>query len=210
MSSPGEVTLVPIGSFTNIALAMQLEPRLASNVKSIVMMGGSIRAAHGVIAPMVEFNAGYDPEATYILFKSGAPITMVGLDVTTSVYLYLDEIEKLGAVGTPLTEYLALVCDPWVKLMMERRHLPGCWLHDPLAMCVAIDPTIVSLESMYVDVELASPRYRGRTIGWNPSYPCILDGGEVNAEVAVEVDNARFKSLFFGILGVKANETSGA
>ncbi len=202
MSRPGEVTVVPIGSFTNIALALTLEPRMASTVKSIVLMGGSIRAAFGVLAPMVEFNAGYDPEATHILFHSGAPITMAGLDVTTTVYLYLEDLEKLHEVGTPVAEYLAVACEPWVRLQMEWRRLPGCWLHDPLAVCVALDPTIVRLEPMYVDVELVSPRYRGRTIGWDPSFPYILRGGEVNAQVAVEVDQDRFRSMFFRRLGV--------
>lgn len=203
MAHPGEITLVPIGSFTNVALALQLEPRLASAVQSVVLMGGSIRAPFGVIAPGVEFNAGYDPEATSILFRSGAPITMVPLDVTTRAYLYLDDLEKLRQVGTPLTEYLAVACEPWIRLQMEWRRLPGCWLHDPLAMCVVLDQTIVRMEPMHVDVELASPRYRGQTVGWDPAFPYILGRHAANAQVCMDVDQARFKALLFGTLGVK-------
>jgi inosine-uridine nucleoside N-ribohydrolase len=203
MAHPGEITLVPIGSFTNVALALQLEPRLASAVKSVVLMGGSIRAPFGVLAPGVEFNAGYDPEATAILFRSGAPITMVPLDVTTRVYLHVEDLDKLRRVGTPLTEYLALACEPWIRLQMEWRRLPGCWLHDPLAMCVVLDPTIVQMEPMHVDVELASPQYRGQTVGWDPAFPYILGRRAANAQVCMDVDAARFKTLLFGVLGVK-------
>lgn len=203
MAHPGEVTLVPIGSFTNIALALQLEPRLASSVASIVLMGGSIRAPFGVLAPGVEFNAGYDPEATAILFRSGAPITMVPLDVTTRVYLHLEDLEKLRRVGTPLGEYLALACEPWIRLQMEWRRIPGCWLHDPLAMCVVLDPSIVRTESLHVDVELASPQYRGQTVGWDPAFPYILGRRAANAQVCMDVDAARFKALMFRTLGVQ-------
>jgi len=203
MAHPGEITLVPIGSFTNVALALQLEPRLASAVKSVVLMGGSIRAPFGVLAPGVEFNAGYDPEATAILFRSGAPITMVPLDVTTRVYLHVEDLDKLRRVGTPLAEYLALACEPWIRLQMEWRRLPGCWLHDPLAMCVVLDPTIVRMESMHVDVELASPHYRGQTVGWDPAFPYILGRRAANAQVCMDVDAARFRALLFGVLGVR-------
>jgi inosine-uridine nucleoside N-ribohydrolase len=204
MAHPGEVTLVPIGSFTNVALALQLEPRIASTLQSVVLMGGSIRAPFGVLAPGVEFNAGYDPEATSILFRSGAPLTMVPLDVTTRVYLYLDDLEKLRRVGTPLTEYLAVACEPWVRLQMEWRRLPGCWLHDPLAMCVVLDPSIVRTEPMHVDVELASPRYRGQTVGWDPAFPYILGRQAANAQVCMDVDVDRFRALLFRTLGLKA------
>jgi len=203
MANPGEISLIPIGSFTNIALALKTEPELAKNIKSIVFMGGSIRAAHGVLAPTVEFNAGYDPEATQIMFQSGVPITMVGLDVTTKAYLYLDDLKILGEMGTPLTDYLAIACEPWLRLQMEWRKLPGCWLHDPLAVCVLLDPSLVTTEPMHVDVELTSPYYRGRTNGWNPVFPYVLGQREANAQVCMDVDVEKFKKTMFDTLRIK-------
>jgi len=209
MAHPGEVTVVPIGPLTNIASAVRLEPRVASTVKSIVWMGGAVRVP-GTLTPVTELNASYDPEATHIVLSSGAPLTMVGLDVTTQTCLTLEDVGRIGAVGTPLTDYLAEVVEPWVRYVMERRHLPGCWLHDPLAVCVAIDPSIVRTEPMWVGVELASPRFRGQTVGWDMRFPYLFPVNEPNAHVCVAVDTARFMGLFLGTLGVRARTASGA
>jgi inosine-uridine nucleoside N-ribohydrolase len=202
MAHPGEVTIVPIGPLTNIAIALRLEPALAAAVKAIVWMGGAVRVP-GTLTPVTELNASYDPEATHIVLSSGAPITLVGLDVTTRTCLTLEDVERIRAIGTPLSDYLAEVVDPWVRFVKERRHLPGCWLHDPLAVCVAIDPEIVRTEPMYIRVELSSPVCRGQTVGWDTRFPYLFAGGAPNAEVCAELDNARFMSRFLGTLGVR-------
>ncbi len=202
MARPREVTLVPIGPLTNIATALRVEPRLASAVKAIVWMGGAVRTP-GTLTPVTELNASYDPEATHIVLTSGAPITIVGLDVTRQTCLTMEDLGRIRRTGTPLTDYLAEVVEPWVRLAMERRHLPGCWLHDPLAVCVAIEPGIVRTEPMCVRVELASPLFRGQTVGWDTQFPYLFAGGPPNANVCVDVDNARFMSLFLGTLGIR-------
>jgi len=202
MARPGQVTIVPIGPLTNIATALRVEPRLAAAVEGIVWMGGAVRTP-GTLTPVTELNASYDPEATHIVLSSGAPITMVGLDVTTRTCLTLGDVERIRATGTPLGGYLAEVVDPWVRFVMARRHLPGCWLHDPLAVCVAIDPSLVRTEPMYVRVELTSPVFRGQTVGWDTRFPYLFSGGAPNAQVCVDMDNARFMSRFLGALGVR-------
>jgi inosine-uridine nucleoside N-ribohydrolase len=202
MARPGEVTVVPIGPLTNIATAMRVEPRLASAVKGIVWMGGAVRTP-GTLTPATELNASYDPEATHIVLSSGAPITIVGLDVTKRTCLTPGDVGQIRAIGTPLSDYLAEVVEPWVRFVMERRHLPGCWLHDPLAVCVAIDPAIVRTEPMYVRVELASPVFRGQTVGWDAHFPYLFAAASPNAKVCLEVDNARFMSRFLGALGAR-------
>ncbi len=202
MTHPGEVALVPIGPLTNIATAMRIEPRFAQAVKAIVWMGGAVRTP-GTLTPVTELNASYDPEATHIVLSSDAPITIVGLDVTTRTCLTIEDVDRIRAVGTSLTVYLAEVVDPWVRFVMERRHLPGCWLHDPLAVCVAIDPSIARTEPMYVRVELTSPAFRGQTVGWDTRFPYLVPGGLSNANVCVDVDNARFMSRILGTLGVR-------
>ena len=202
MARPGGVTLVPIGPLTNIATAIRLEPRVASAVEAIVWMGGAVRAP-GTLTPVTELNASYDPEATHIVLSSGAPITIVGLDVTTRTCLTLEDVGRIREVGTPLATYLAEVVEPWVRFVMERRHLPGCWLHDPLAVCIAIDPGIARTQRMYVRVELTSPVFRGQTVGWDTDFPYLFAGAPPNANVCASVDNRRFMSRFLGALGVR-------
>ncbi len=200
LARPGEVTLVPIGPLTNIATALLAEPRLAAAVREIIWMGGAVRVP-GSITPVNELNASYDPEATAIVLHSGAPLTLVPLDVTTRTCLTPTDVARIRAAGTPLAEYVAAISEPWVRYAMEHRGLAGCWLHDPLAVCVAIDPSIVRAEPMYVDVELASPRFRGQTVGWDTRFPYMVAGGPPNARVCLEVDNARFMALLHGVLG---------
>lgn len=199
MERPGQVTLVAIGPLTNVATALRLEPRLASTVQRIVIMGGSVRMP-SLMTPVTELNACYDPEATAIVLNSGAPLTMVGLDVTTRTSFTPADLERLRAIGTPLARYLASIAEAWLQYVIERRRLPGFWLHDPLAVCVALDPTIVRTEPMYVEVELASPRFRGQTVGWSQNAPYVIPGGAPNVDVCLDVDNERFMSLFWQIL----------
>jgi len=209
LARPGTVTLVSIGPLTNVATALLMEPRLAHSVQSIVLMAGAVRVP-GTITPATELNASYDPEATHIVFSSGAPITMVGLDVTTRTMLTLKQAAAMRAVGTPLTMYLADICEPYIHFVMERRRLPGCWLHDPLAMCVAIDPTIVRTEPMHVAVELQSHRFRGQTVGWGERFPYLFPGATSNALVCVEVDNPRFMDLLLGTFGLPPEQRTSA
>lgn len=209
MTRPGEVTLVPIGPLTNLAVAIRLEPRFAANVKSIVWMGGAVRVP-GTLTPATELNASYDPEATHIVLTSGASVTMVPLDVTTKTCLRPGDVDRIRAVGTPLATYLAEVAEPWVRFVMERRRLPGCWLHDPLAVSIAIDPSIVRTEPMYVRVELSSPVFRGQTVGWDTRFPYLFSGEAPNASVGVDIDDARFMAVFLGTLGARRPAISGS
>ena len=102
MASPGEITLVPTGPLTNVALALRREPRLAESVKAVVLMGGSY--TRGNVTPAAEFNVMVDPEAASIVFEAGWPLTMVGLDLTHQAQATPDVTSRIAAVGTPLTE----------------------------------------------------------------------------------------------------------
>ncbi len=97
MSNPGEITLVPLGPLTNVALAASIEPKIAENVREVVLMGGAANVP-GNVSPVAEANIHNDPEAAYIVFHAGWPITMVGLDVTHKTVMtpeYLDGAEEL-------------------------------------------------------------------------------------------------------------------
>jgi inosine-uridine nucleoside N-ribohydrolase len=176
MASDGDITLVPIGPFTNIAAAFILEPRLAQKTK-ICMMGG----ATDRVRP--EWNALCDPEATRVVFGTGVPITMVGLDVTTKCIMSYDQVKAVGAVDRPLNQ----ICFELIHLWGGDNPEPRPTLHDPLAVATLIDPTLCETREMRIEVETRGDHLRGST---------VPIAGEPNASVCVSVDAARFMDYF--------------
>ena len=181
LAAPGEITLVAIGPLTNVALALLLEPRVAETVREIVFMGGNLGARHPGVAA-VEFNVANDPEAAHVVLRSGAPLTMVGLDVTTRTCLTLEALEAATASGTPAARFLRRTCAPWIRFVRARRGIEGCWLHDPLAVAVALDPGVVTTERREVGVELRRDAAYGQTVAT----------GDGPVDVCVAVDDSRF------------------
>ncbi len=198
---PGNVTLVAIGPCTNVATALLLDPAVAASVAEIVVMGGAIRTP-GLVTPAVEFNAGYDPESLAVVLASGAPVTLVPLDVTTRTFFTPDDLKRLAAGGTPLHEFLATTSRPWLRFAMEVRGLPGFWLHDPLALAYALDPPILRLTPMHVAVDLGGELTAGQLLGF-PENTRFLQPvpGPVNARVALDLNERRFMEAFLGTLG---------
>jgi inosine-uridine nucleoside N-ribohydrolase len=183
------VTLVPTGPLTNIALLLRTYPDLASRVREIVLMGGSTGA--GNVEPLAEFNVHVDPEAADVVFSSGLPVTMCGLNVTHQALATKAVLERLRGLGTPLA-------DTVVRLLLFFRDryrdiwgLPAPPVHDPVAVARVIDPELVRCEEAHVAVELHGTHTRGATV-------CDrfgLRGRTPNASVAVELDTARFWDL---------------
>ena len=176
MASDGDITLVPIGPFTNIAAAFILEPRLAQKTK-ICMMGG----ATDRVRP--EWNALCDPEATRVVFGTGVPITMVGLDITTKCVMSYDQVKAVGAVDRPLNQ----ICFELIHLWGGDNPEPRPTLHDPLAVATLIDPTLCETREMRIEVETRGDHLRGST---------VPVAGEPNASVCVSVDATRFMDYF--------------
>lgn len=176
MASDGDITLVPIGPFTNIAAAFTLEPRLAEKTE-ICMMGG----ATDRVRP--EWNALCDPEATRVVFGTGVPITMVGLDVTTKCIMNYDQVKAIGAVERPINQ----ICFELIHLWGGDNPEPRPTLHDPLALATLIDPTFCETREMRIEVETQADRLRGATV------PVT---GEPNTSVCVSVDSTRFMDYF--------------
>ncbi len=196
MASPGEVTLVPIGPLTNVATALLLEPRVAAALRAIVFMGGNLHCRHPETSA-VEFNVANDPEALHVLLRSGARLTMIGLDVTTRTHLTPAQLQHATAADTPAARLVRTITEPWIRLVQTRRQIPGCWLHDPLAVAVAIDPSLVCTERLELGVELRGEATYGQTLGRPPAAGSgirPLRGGPV--DVAIEVDEARFMHRF--------------
>ncbi|OZG69553.1 nucleoside hydrolase [Bifidobacterium eulemuris] len=186
-----DLVYVPTGPMTNIAAALDKAPEIKDEIGRIVLMGGALTVGGNVNA-WTEANISQDPEAADHLFRSGAPATMIGLDVTLQTLLTYRETQRWRDLGTTAGAFLADMTDFYIKAYETTSpHLGGCGLHDPLAVGVAVDPTLVSTLAinMQVDVEGAT---RGRTIGDNER----LNDPNKTMEVAVGVDVPRFLDEF--------------
>ena len=163
---PGEVTLLTIGPLTNVALALRSDTDLAGMIRSLVMMGGSLSG--GNITPAAEFNVYVDPEAARIVFQSGIPITMVGLDVTRKTTLTEEHVRTLEAGGNPVSQAAAKIGRNVLQHNREQGFLVGPNMHDPLAVASFINPELLKYQDYYVDVETQGELSSGATVGYSP------------------------------------------
>src|SRR5437762_5826039 len=199
-ASPHEITLVPVGPLTNIALAVEKDPSIVPLVKEVILMGGSITG--GNVNASAEANIYNDPEAAQIVFQAGWPLTMVGLEVGDKAMLtpkYLDELSKAHG---PIDDFIASVLKYLMGLSMQFGEA-GTPMYDPSAVAVAIDPTLVKTQNMHVDVETRGEFTRGETVGNRRGYiernvlhgdRYVIEGADKvqpNAKVCVEVDADR-------------------
>jgi inosine-uridine nucleoside N-ribohydrolase len=164
---PGEVTLIPVGPLTNIATALNADPDLAKMVQGIVLMGGSFSG--GNITPAAEFNIYVDPEAARIVFQSGIPITMVGLDVTRKTSLTDEHVRILQAAQNPVSQAAAKIARNAIDHNREQGFVVGPNMHDSLAVAAFLDPSILKFKDFYVDVETTGELTAGATLGYSPS-----------------------------------------
>ena len=203
--SPHEITLVPVGPLTNIALAVLKDPSIVPLVKEVILMGGSISG--GNVNAAAEANIYNDPEAAQIVFQAGWPLTMVGLDVGDKTLLTQQYLDQLGRTHGPVNDFIYGVAKYLVDLS-ARFNSPGTPMYDPLAVGVAIDSSLVKAPAMHVDVETKGEFTRGETVANRHGYVernvlhgdrYIIEGlgrVEPNAKVCVDVDANRFLQLF--------------
>ncbi|MBR2556628.1 MAG: nucleoside hydrolase [Aeriscardovia sp.] len=186
-----DLIYVPTGPQTNLAAAIKKAPEIVNEIGKVVLMGGALTVP-GNVSPWSEANISQDPDAANDVFRSGIPATMVGLDVTLQTLLTYKETQQWRDLDTPAGRFLADVTDFYIKAYETTAPgLGGCGLHDPLAVGVAVDPTLVTTLpiNMQVDVEGAT---RGRTIGNGDR----LNDPQKTMQVAVGVDVQRFLSEF--------------
>src|SRR5918998_2785927 len=188
--APGPVTLLPTGPLTNVAAFLREHPELKERVARISLMGGSIGL--GNTTPAAEFNVYVDPEAARVVFESGLPVTMIGLDVTHKAAIGQEEVRRLltlGRVGEVAADLVTFFTGTYEKVFGFRA--PP--IHDAVAVAAVVEPGILETRPMRVEVECESELTRGETV-------CDFYGvwgKPTNAEVGVDLNRAVFFEILY-------------
>jgi inosine-uridine nucleoside N-ribohydrolase len=182
-----DVVLVPTGPLTNVALALSVEPALATALQSLVVMGGAVRT-RGNITPVATANLYNDPDAASIVYRSGAPIVQIGMDVCRPTLITHRHLDRIRAADHPMAAMLMRIT-PFIMAAYERNEgvTEGAHYNDVPAAAYVIDPTLFRSERLPVQIETTSELTRGQTVpDWRGRW-----GMEPNVEVCLEVDAAR-------------------
>ncbi len=197
-ASKGDITLIPVGPLTNVGMAIRQQPAILEKIPEIVIMGGAHHIGNST--PSAEFNIWVDPEAAKVVVNCQRPIRMVPLDATHKALISLDDCHQLRQLGTPAATAAATFIERRVEgynkyqPMAEHNAAP---VHDALAVCAVIDPTVIKTKLIHVDVETKGELTDGRTV-------CDFgnrSGKEPNVHFALDVDLPKFKAMMFDILG---------
>lgn len=188
--SPEPVTLVPTGPLTNIALLLAAHPELKFKIARIVLMGGA--AGPGNWTPAAEFNIYVDPEAADMVFKSGLPITMCGLDVTHEAQVMDEDIERVRAITNPVAQCVAGLLDFFMIYHRDPKWgFAGAPLHDPCTIAWLLAPALFHGVECRVDIETGGTHTSGMTVVDRYG----LTGKAANALVLLGLDRAGFIDL---------------
>ena len=173
------VTIVSTGPLTNTAALLLAHPELKEKIGRISLMGGGI--GFGNWTPAAEFNILVDPEAADLVFRSGIPIIMSGLDVTERALMYPEDFAEIKKIGNPVSDIVWQWLEFFYKFHSELGYA-GAPMHDPCAVMVLLHPEIFTIKDYYVEIETGSEYCRGATIGdvrnvkgMKPNAKCVLD-----------------------------------
>lgn len=200
--TPGGITVIALAPLTNLALLLRTYPEVAGAINRIVFMGGSVNAGNTTAA--AEFNIWHDPEAAAIVFDSGVPLTMYGLDVFYQVTVDKLGISRLHEAGTAKSTLAARLLDGRAGTGQFETRIPdphGACIGDAGAVCVVADPGGVTTRPLPVHVSLADGPTRGQTLVDRRSVPNevpLSDNlvGTALMDVALEVDRRRYAELY--------------
>lgn len=179
------VTIVSTGPMTNTAALLLAHPELKAKIARISLMGGGLST--GNWTPAAEFNILVDPEAAKIVFTSGLPTLMAGLDVTNHALILPEDFERIRAFGNPVSDIVAQWLEFFYKFHKAHGY-EGAPMHDPCAVMALIHPEVFTMRPMYVEVETCGEYCRGCTVGdW-----LGLSGKAPNATAILGVDRSAF------------------
>ncbi len=189
---PGEIELVTLGPLTNLALAIERDPEICSEVVRCTCMAGIARGP-GNITPVSEYNAWADPEAADMVFRSGMPLRMVGWDISRN-HAFMDPatVNRIRSLDTELASFAMDIQATVNEFAKTTTQLPGFDLPDPIAMALAIDDSLINFsQQLYVEVVLAEDITRGQTV---VDHLAQL-GQPPNTEVVLEASRKKFLSM---------------
>jgi pyrimidine-specific ribonucleoside hydrolase len=202
-SSEERVTLIALGPLTNVATLLVSAPELKDRIRSICLMGGA--TIGGNRTPAAEFNIWQDPEAAHIVFTSGIPLTMCGLDVTLRSSLKEEDIQRIGKLtnraGKLVTELLTF----YGKAVAGRGN-EGIAVHDAVAVAKVLKPELFQSEMYHVAIDMDGKYTRGCTV------TDLMDvtGNPKNVEVVMDVDRQGFVDFLVESLeGLKSDAEGG-
>lgn len=184
------VTIVTTGPQTNVALLLNSHPELHAKIERIVIMGGAM--VLGNWQPAVEFNIYVDPEAAEIVFQSGLPVVMAGLDVTHKAQIHVEDIERFRRIGNPISTIVAELLDFFLEYHKDEKWgFVGAPLHDPCTIAWLLKPEMFTTVERWVGVETQGKYTQGMTVVdfYN------LTGKQPNATVMLDVDRQAFVDL---------------
>ncbi|GJK89260.1 MULTISPECIES: pyrimidine-specific ribonucleoside hydrolase RihA [Klebsiella] len=184
------VTIVATGPQTNVALLLNSHPELHAKIERIVIMGGAM--VLGNWQPAVEFNIYVDPEAAEIVFQSGLPVVMAGLDVTHKAQIHVEDIEHFRRIGNPISTIVAELLDFFLEYHKDEKWgFVGAPLHDPCTIAWLLKPEMFTTVERWVGVETQGKYTQGMTVVdfYN------LTGKQPNATVMLDVDRQAFVDL---------------
>ncbi len=187
------VTIISTGPLTNDAQLLLNHPEVKDNIARISLMGGGV--THGNWIPAAEFNIFEDPEAAYLVFNSGIPITMCGLDVTEKAIIRPDDFPRIRGAGNQVAEIVTGWLEFFYKYPMAIGYT-GAPVHDPCAVLALSHPEIFSMKEYYVDIETAGEYCRGATVA---DFKGNL-GKSPNTTVVLDIDRDRYIDLLVDAL----------
>ena len=196
-----KVTIISTGPMTNTAALLMAHPELKDRIERISMMGGGL--ATGNWTPAAEFNILVDPEAAKIVFESGIPILMAGLDVTEKALILPEDFERIRRQGNPVSE----IVWQWLEFFYrfhQKLGYEGAPMHDPCAVMALIHPEVFTMRDYYVQIETCGDYCKGATVpDWYG-----LAGRKPNATCLTDVDRKAFADLLVGLIAAYGKEAA--
>ncbi len=196
-----KVTIVSTGPLTNTAAFLLAHPELKQRIERISLMGGGL--GFGNWTPAAEFNILVDPEAAKIVFESGVPILMAGLDVTEKALVFPEDFERIRSQGNPVSE----IVWQWLEFFYRFHRsigYRGAPMHDPCAVMALIHPEFFTMRDYYVEIETGGEFCRGATV---PDWYGIT-GRAPNATCLVDVDRKAFADELVRLISIYGKEAA--